>query len=124
VIQFCLTDGSVRVLRITGDSGWLPNSLKVGNALWIPDQPVPPESAAWWVVQELVTPGKDLTAGNGTVCIRRLLTGSELVREHSRPPDRGDMLKSCSSTRFEADSKDSASRIVRASRFAAMGSCR
>jgi prepilin-type N-terminal cleavage/methylation domain-containing protein len=53
VIQFCLADGSVRVLRITGDSGWLPNSQKVGNALWFPNQPLPPESASWWVVQEL-----------------------------------------------------------------------
>jgi hypothetical protein len=33
IIQFCLADGSVRVLRITGDSGWLPYSQKVGNAL-------------------------------------------------------------------------------------------
>jgi hypothetical protein len=52
IIQFCLADGSVRVLR-TGDSGWLPQSQKVGNALWVPDQPLPPQPSAWWVVQEL-----------------------------------------------------------------------
>jgi prepilin-type N-terminal cleavage/methylation domain-containing protein len=53
LIHFCLADGSVHALRITGDAEWSPNSLKFGNGLWIPDQPLPPESSAWWVVQEL-----------------------------------------------------------------------
>jgi hypothetical protein len=53
LIQFCLADGSVRALRITGDSSWSPDSRKFGSGLWVPDQPLPPESSAWWVVQEL-----------------------------------------------------------------------
>jgi prepilin-type N-terminal cleavage/methylation domain-containing protein len=53
LIQFCLADGSVRALRITGDSSWSPISQKFGSGLWVPDQPLPPESSAWFVVQEL-----------------------------------------------------------------------
>ncbi len=43
IIQACFADGNVRALKTTSNSAWF---------YWLGD-PMPPESSAWWVVQEL-----------------------------------------------------------------------